>query len=398
MRVLHVTPYYAPAYAFGGVTRAVEGLTLALARAGHEVLVLTTDAGSQNARLEAPPEETRGGVRVVRVPNLSVRARGRFNLSTPLGMRRRAERLLAGVDVVHCHEFRTLDNWLVTPPVRRLNLPLVLSPHGTLTLQTGRGGLKALWDRLLSPAMARRFAAVVGLAEAETDDARAAWSRFAPGHAPHFLTIPNGVDLETFAALPDGRAFRARYGLGDAPVCLFLGRLHPRKGVEALTRAFLAANLPAARLILAGPDDGALAAVQPLIAGDPRVVLTGYLDDRERLEALAAADLFALPAVGEGLPMAALEAMASGLPVILSPGCNLPEAAERDAGLVVEAAVEPLAAALWLLLTDRARRVTMGTNARALVRDRFTWDQVAGQYVALYATLKADLRNPSGAA
>ncbi|NUQ06831.1 MAG: hypothetical protein HUU31_23315, partial [Anaerolineae bacterium] len=63
-----------------------------------------------------------------------------------------------------------------------------------------------------------------------------------------------------------------------------------------------------------------------------------------------------------------------------------------------EAAVEPLAAALWLLLTDRARRATMGTNARALVRDRFTWDLVAGQYAALYATLKADLRNPSGAA
>ncbi|MBK8023811.1 MAG: glycosyltransferase [Chloroflexi bacterium] len=389
MRILHVAPYYAPAYAFGGVTRAVEGLALALVEAGHEVTVLTTDAGSQRARLEAPPEESRGGVRVVRIPNLSVGMRGRFNLGTPLGMGRRAQHLLAEIDIVHCHEFRTLENLLVTPATRRAGLPIILSAHGTLSLETGRGGLKTLWDALLSPAMAKRFSAVVGLTQTETDEARTAWSRIVPSHHPAFLTIPNGVNLATFADLPDGSAFRARYGLGDAPICLFLGRLHPRKGVETLTRAFLAANIPDARLVLAGPDDGALSALLPLVAGDRRVILTGYLADRERLEALAAASLFVLPAVGEGLPMAALEAMASGLPVILSPGCNMPETAENDAGLVVEPEVEPLAAALWLLLTDRGRSDTMGANARALVRERFTGDGVARQVETLYTNMRS---------
>ena len=139
-------------------------------------------------------------------------------------------------------------------------------------------------------------------------------------------------------------AFRTRYGLGDATVCLFMGRLHPRKGVEVLVRAFKQANIANTRLVIAGPDEGMLALLQAI--KDDRTIMTGYLDGQERLAALAAADIFCLPATGEGLSMAALEALAAGLPAILSPGCNLPEVAQYGAGLIVEPQVEPLAAAL----------------------------------------------------
>lgn len=387
MRVLHVTPYYPPAYAFGGVPRAVEGLTRALVARGSSVTVLTTDAGTQTRRADAPLTETLHGVQVIRIPNRSVWARGRFNLSTPFDMGQAAESLLPQIDIIHCHEFRSVENLLVTPRAARRSIPLVLSPHGTLTLTTGRGAVKAAWDRLLSPAVAKRFAAVVGLTAVETGEARAAWSRLDIASEPRFATIPNGIDPADFAALPDGTPFRRRYGLEGASVVLFLGRLHPRKGVEVLARAFLAANIPGAKLVIAGPDEGALAALHPLL--NDRIVVTGYLDGSERLEALAAADLFALPAIGEGLSMAALEALAVGLPVILSPGCNLPEVVDHDAGLVVEPQVEPLAAALWLLLTDPHRRMSMGANAQALVRSRFTWDSVAAQLEALYEQLLA---------
>lgn len=382
MHILHVTPYYAPAYAFGGVTRAVEGLARALVAAGHQVTVLTTDAGTQTSRVDAPLTETRDGVGVIRIPNRSVGVRGRVNLSTPFDMGRAARKLLPDVDVVHCHEFRTVENLLVTPIAAGMNKPLVLSPHGTLTLATGRSALKSTWDRLLSPAMAKRFSAVVGLTAAEVADAQAAWDRLGIAQPPTFAKIPNGVEPEVFTALPDSHPFRARYGLGNATVCLFLGRLHPRKGVEVLARAFLVANAPDSRLVIAGPDEGALNSLRPLL--NDRIIVTGYLQNRERLEALASADLFALPAVGEGLSMAALEAMASGIPVILSPGCNLPEADEADAGLIVEPEVEPLAAALWLMLTDHHRRREMGSHAQTLVRERFTWETVAQEYQSLY--------------
>ena len=433
MNVLHVTPYYPPAYAFGGVTRAVEGMVGALIRRGHSVTVLTTDAYTQGERLPPHPSEAlspqpphpdgeeeksraalskasslrssdelkstrtgdlkplslreRGwgegvtGETVIRVPNLSVWLRGRANLSTPLGMGRAARPLLEWADVVHVHEFRTLENLLVTPTAARLGKPLALSPHGTLTTETGRGAFKTVWDRLFSPAVARRFRAVIGLTQAEAADARALWAEL--GAQADFPVVPNGIDPDEFAHLPDRAAFRAQYGLGDAPVCLFLGRLHPRKGVEALVRAFKAADVPGAQLVIAGPDDGALASIQPLL--DKRITLTGYLAGEARLAALAAADVFALPATGEGLSMASLEAMAAGLPVLLSPGCNLPEAGDAGAGLIAPPEVDPLAEALRTLLTDPVRRAAMGAAGRALVRDRFTWDAVAAALEAVYA-------------
>lgn len=380
MNIIHLAPYYAPAYAFGGVVRSVEGLAQAQARRGHAVTVLTTDALDRQARYAGPAEEVLDGVRVVRARNLSPWLRGRLNLSTPPGLPAAARRLLPEADVLHSHEFRTVENLLVTPIAARLGRPLALSPHGTLALNTGRSGFKAAWDRLFSPAMARRFDRIIGLTAAEAAEAESLWAAF--GGQARVRVIPNGVDPDEYADLPGRAAFREKYGLGDAPVCLFMGRLHPRKGVVALVEAFRQANILGARLVIAGPDEGALDAVRPLLDG--RMILTGYLGGQDRLAALAAADVLALPAVGEGLPMVALEAMAAGRPVIVSPGCYLPEAAQYGAGLEVEPAVEPLAAALETLLCNADLRARMGAAAQVLVRMRFAWDNVTRQMETVY--------------
>ena len=382
LNILHLTPYYAPAYPFGGVTRAVEGMARALAARGHSVTVLTTDALSPTERYSGALDTLQDGVRVVRVRNLW--RRGQLNLSIPLGMGHIARDLLADADMLHVHEFRTAENLLVTPTTAKLGIPIALSPHGTLTLTTGRGALKSVWDRLLSPAVARRIAAVIGLTAQEAAEARAVWESFGISDSTQFAVVPNGINPDEFTNLPGRESFRARYGLGDALVCLFMGRLHARKGVDLLARAFQTANIPDARLVIAGPDEGMLSVLQSLL--DDRIIITGYLAGADRLAALAAADIFCLPATGEGLSMAALEALAAGLPVILSPGCNLPEAADYGAGVIVEPEVEPLAAALRNLLTS-ADRVRMSDAARRLVRDQFTWDSVSTQLEAVYRAM-----------
>jgi glycosyltransferase involved in cell wall biosynthesis len=386
MHSLHVTPYYTPAYAFGGVTRSVEGMTRALVRRGQRVSVLTTDALDQRSRCTGPTEEVVDGVHIYRASNISVWLRGRLNLSTPNTMQPLARQLLPDVDIVHCHEFRTVENLLVTPLAARLSKPLVLSPHGTLALTTGRGRLKVWWDRLLSPALAQRFDQVIGLTAAEMAEAQALWPAFGRRRIPAaFSVIPNGVDPAAYADLPGRTAFRKQYELGEGPICLFMARLHPRKGVAVLVEAFKHTAVPGARLVIAGPDEGLLTTLRPQL--DERFILTGYLDGSARLAAFAAADLFALPATGEGLPMVVLEALAAGLPVILSPGCNLPEVAAQGAGLEVEPAVEPLAAALRQLLTDPDQRERMRAAALRLVHEHFTWDAIAAQLEAVYAEL-----------
>jgi glycosyltransferase involved in cell wall biosynthesis len=387
VNLLHITPYAAPAFAFGGVARAVDGLTRALARAGHAVTVLTTDAGTPARRLDVPLDALRDDVRIVRVRNLSVWARGRLNLSTPPALVQRLRALLPGVDAVHVHEWRTVENLLALPIIARAGVPIVLSPHGTLTPDTGRPALKAAWDAICSPWLADRVSAAVGLTTHEADEIRAAWARWG-GAAPHVVVIPNGVDAEPFAHLPTPAAFRTRWAIGNAPVCLFLGRLHPRKGVLALARGFLDHAPHDARLVIAGGDEGVLDGLRALLnEHDPaqRVIITGYLEGVDRLAALAAADVFALPAVGEGLSMAALEALACGIPLVLSPGCHLPEAEAAGAALIVSPEAEAVGRAVAALLADPARRAVMGAAGRALAAARFTWDGVAAAYAEVYA-------------
>ena len=295
MRILHLTPYYAPAYAFGGVVRAVEGMAVALVKRGHEVTVLTTDALDQRRRYDGPLAEMIDGVRVLRRPNAWPWLRGRLNLSTPRGMKRTAETILPTVDVLHIHEFRTLENLLVTPVAQRLGKPIVLSPHGTLNLETGRGHLKTVWDRLLSPGLALRLDHVIALSEAERAEAESLWRNFGKRQRPtRFSVIPNGVALPEIDQHQLAADFRARYALGDSPVVLFMGRLQKRKGVDVLIQAFKAAGLEDARLLIVGPDEGMLSELRALAAGDPRIVFTGYLDGDARLGALAAGDIFAL--------------------------------------------------------------------------------------------------------
>ena len=385
MHILHLTPYYKPAYAYGGVVRAVEGMATSLAARGHEITVLTTDALDQSARYRGPAEEIVDGVRVLRRANVSPMMRGRFNLSTPRSMKKTAEAIMSSIDIVHVHEFRTLENLLVTPVAAALKKPIVLSPHGTISRSTGRGRFKRGWDRLLGSTVAQRIDQVVALTESEKTDVLDLWGQFGRRRIPtRFSILPNGIWPEDFTRLPSADPIRQRFGLEDAPTVLYLGRLQQRKGVDVLVQAFQRANVRHSRLLIVGPDEGMLPTIQALADGDPRIICTGYLGGDERLAALAAGDIFALPAIGEGLSMAVLEAMAAAIPVVLSPGCNMPEVAPAGAGFLVEARADYFADKLQILLSDGALRAEMGSRARRLVVEKYSWERVAAELEAVY--------------
>ena len=201
MRILHLTPYYQPAYAFGGVVRSVEGMATALAARGHQVTILTTDAYDQRRRYAGEGDEIIDGVRVLRRPNVSPWLRGALNLSSPRSMRKTAESILPAVDILHIHEFRTLENLLVTPVASALGKPIVLSPHGTLNLNSGRGRLKSVWDRVFSAGVALRIDQVLALTENELAEAQALWRSFGVRREPtRFSIAPNGVHLSEFGS------------------------------------------------------------------------------------------------------------------------------------------------------------------------------------------------------
>jgi glycosyltransferase involved in cell wall biosynthesis len=203
-----------------------------------------------------------------------------------------------------------------------------------------------------------------------------------------------GVDLAEFEQLPSKGAFRQRYSLGDRPLVLFLGRVHPKKGLDLLIPAFDAARLDDAVLVIAGPDaDGYRARVEADIAArllQGRVVFTGMLRGRDRVEALADADLFVLPSYQENFGIAVVEALAAGTPVLISDQVNIwQDIIEGSVGAVVRTDVNPLAAELRRWMTDATLRREAADRARPFVWQRYDWRQIATRWTGHYARIGA---------
>lgn len=206
------------------------------------------------------------------------------------------------------------------------------------------------------------------------------------------LVEPNGVRLDEFVALPPRGGFRTRHGISSAArVCLFLGRLHPKKGLDLLLRAF-AGTEPGCHLIVAGPDpDGYGKALQLEVARlgiTNRVHFVGMLQGAEKLGALTDADLFVLPSRQENFGNAVVEALAAGIPVVISDQVNLwPEIKGTGVGGVTALDIPALTAELRSWLSDGPDRPAVAERARALVRERFDWDAIARRWTAHYARL-----------
>jgi glycosyltransferase involved in cell wall biosynthesis len=175
---------------------------------------------------------------------------------------------------------------------------------------------------------------------------------------------------------------------------LYLSRLHPKKGVDVLLRAFATANLERVVLIVAGDDAGSgygnqMRALAVELGLNERCRFIGEVRGEEKRAVLRGADAYALISHSEGLPISVLEAMACGLPVLITPGCNIPQVtalgrAGVPAGLIVEPEVSTVVTGLRTLFADQDQMRAWGGQARALVRERFTWPEIARQTIAEY--------------
>ena len=141
--------------------------------------------------------------------------------------------------------------------------------------------------------------------------------------------IPNGIDWERFRTLPPRGALRARWGLHDEPVVLFLGRIHFKKGLDLLIPAFdrCDAGCRMAQLVIAGPEnDDYGQKVRGWVRErglDASVHFVGLLSGPDVVQAYVDADVFALPSYTENFGMTVAESMACALPVVISDQVNI---------------------------------------------------------------------------
>ncbi len=198
--------------------------------------------------------------------------------------------------------------------------------------------------------------------------------------------------LEPILEVPDASLVDMRRRMriaAEAQAILFLGRLDPQKGVLELLDAFeqLCHREESSVLLLVGPGRGAYAErVRSKVASmacSENVRLPGPVYGFEKEALLRSVAAFATLSKSEGLPMAVLEALRNGVPVVVTPGANVPEVEEYGAGFIVNDPAEA-AERLGEIIRDAGLRARMGENARKLFQDRFSPDSVSPQLVALY--------------
>jgi glycosyltransferase involved in cell wall biosynthesis len=365
MRIAQVLP--AGSHPYSGVPVVVVQLAVHLARRGHDMEVWLLQPWSEDETALHGPALREAGVTLVTAP-----ARGRRGLAAL------AER---DVQIAHLHSVFTPPNALLA---RRLRIPYVVSPHGgyspaSLARNARR---KAVYGRLVERRMLRRAALRVALTEVEARDL----VTFAAGEP--IAVIPNGV-----APVPgqvDRNNFRRELGLGpEERLLLFVGRLDVlHKGLDVLLDGV--AEAPGWHVALVGSDfrDGRswLLGRAEALGMVPRLTVTGPRHGQPLHEAFAAADCFALTSRWEGLPIALLEALAHGVPSVVSPAVDrLVGVSDAGAGWVAEA--PELGALLRRLASLGSRERDRHARAARALAAGYDWTAVAARYEATYARL-----------
>lgn len=385
MRVLHVISTMAPSS--GGTTTLLASLLAAQARGGLDVEVCTTDRDNPSWK----PLDV-SIVRNMLVPAVACHA-FHTEISAPLvslAMRKWLKHRIDSFDLVHVHGLYRFPPSYAASLARRRELPYVVCLHGSLDpflyKQSSRSlPMKRLWERWFDLPNLHGASAIHYTTEGERGRAS-----FLKLRAPSFV-VPNGLDWARFAELPARGAFRARLGVGNEPLVLFLGRLNFVKGLDQLVPAFarVRARFPDAALAIVGPDnEGFGTKVRGWVAEHGLVDAVRFVDHlqgEQVLQAYVDADVFALPSYTENFGMVVAESLACGTPVVISDQVNIhAEVAAVGAGLVTRCDVGEVADALCTLLADAGRRTAMGAAGRALVQRKWTWDVVAGQLTAEY--------------
>ena len=375
MRIVQVAPFFYPHA--GGVESHVRTLAGELVREGHEVTIVTA-----RYRRELPRTETKDGYRIVRSPSLGVL----FN--TPVDLA--AGRTLRGVpaDVVHLHYPPPLTSFFAARALDDPRVPICLTYHCDLYLPglVGRA-IAGLYERaFLPPTLARVRRIIV---HTQSYGRTSAVLRGRP-----LDIIPSIVDLDRFRPGLDATGLRGDLRLDGRRVIAFTGRLVPHKGVDVIVRAL--GELPADVVLLvigAGPRLPELVDLAARLGLGDRVRFCPSVTDDELPRYLALAEMFVFPSQNrlEGFGLAAAEAMAMGLPVIVADVPGVREIIQdRREGLLTEPLIaSDVARKIRSLLDDPALARRMGGAGRRRAESHFGLRTVAGRLIRLYEDLAA---------
>jgi len=386
MNILMVTLAYDPAIAFGGPVKVVQNNARELVRRGHHVTVYCTNRLDKKNKIALGTYEHEDqGVRVVYHNTWFIPWwRGNFGPSLSLGMICYFNREGKRFDIIHMNEARAFTTVAAALYAQYAHIPYIIQAHGSFVYGLRSQWIKRMYDKLIGRRIFSRAAGVIALRPEEIAECESV------GIPSYKITVVgNGIDLATWQVRrEEGINFRARFGIPpDAHLALFLSRLDKKKGPDLLVEALAQIKSPDIYCVFAGPDDGYQQCVKRLALShgvSDRMIFTGLLRDGEVQAAYAAADVFVLPSRFDTFPMAIVEALASGLPTIITETCQVAELIREKAGLVTSADPTAIAHALQQLLCDHDLRSAYAKEARALAEREFSIQKTVDRLEEVY--------------
>jgi poly(glycerol-phosphate) alpha-glucosyltransferase len=309
--------------------------------------------------------------------------------------------LASDADVGHTHGLWVYSSVVTLAWHRKTGRPYLISPHGMLdpwAMKNSQWKKKIAW-RLFEYEHLRNAQCIRALCDSEAQSIRQL------GLKNDIAVIPNGIDL------PSGASFMAAPWRGfvepGKKVLLFLSRIHPKKGPINLLHAWRQLHKQKHEWVLAvaGWDQGGHESELKQLATQLRIPWRDIREDADLSRGNRAGNLlflgpqfnaakdacyhhcdaFVLPSFSEGLPMVVLEAWANSKPVVMTPECNIPEGFSAGAAIKIKTDAASIATGLNTLLgMSAADRLAMGSRARALVEERFTWSRIADQLQSVY--------------
>jgi glycosyltransferase involved in cell wall biosynthesis len=382
MKVLHVIPSLAASD--GGPRQVVLNVCAQLGpAAGMDTEIATTALADELQHPAAASEE-------VRVWVFSRTAARVWKYSA--GLARWLQAHVSDYDVVHAHAVFTYSTWAARRAAERVGVPLVISPHGTLSPYSLRRKWLRKWAywQLVERRNLRAAAWLHATTPAEQEELR----RLVPGQRVECVAL--GVEQAAWHAPRQPGEFRRRYGISEhCPLLLFLARLDPGKGLADVLLPAVA-ELNDVHLAVVGDAArgersylGEVRAVIERLGLASRVSLLGAIYGPERWAAYDDADLYVLPSQHENFGLSVIEAMARGVPCLVGPNVQSRVFVEQaDAGRVVPLDPAALRAAIAELLAwPAAERQAMGCRGIQFVRRQLTWSQTARQLADLYRSV-----------